>query len=206
METNVNLIGKKFNYLTVESVKPGHPKGRNYLCRCVCGRTTIKSYPDLVALRAVSCGCKRKGKHKMSNSPTYRSWRAMRLRCLDPDHHQYKNYGARNITISPLWVNDFVQFMKDMGERRPGTTIDRIDNEKGYYKDNCKWSTPKEQQNNTRQCVMIEYMGRVQNMTQWCDELGLDRNRVGKRIIAGWDPIEAMIRPKRYRFHKKQSA
>jgi hypothetical protein len=95
------------------------------------------------------------GRSKARNgkpSPTYNSWRSMKNRCLVPNNIAYHRYGGRGITIDPRWLGrtGFVNFLSDMGPRPEGKTLDRIDNDKGYRPDNCKWSTWKEQCNNRR--------------------------------------------------------
>lgn len=87
--------------------------------------------------------------HGCYGTRTYSSWQAMRYRCSNPNNRNYKRYGGRGITVCDRW-NDFVNFLADMGERPEGTSIDRINNDKGYYPDNCQWATPKQQANNRR--------------------------------------------------------
>jgi len=90
--------------------------------------------------------------HGMKNTSTYKSWCKMKERCLNPNNKDYKDYGERGITVCETWVNDFKQFYADMGEKPviegEFITLDRIDNSKGYSKDNCRWATQKEQSRN----------------------------------------------------------
>ncbi len=83
------------------------------------------------------------------NHSAYWSWRSMRRRCLIPSYDAYKNYGGRGITICPEW-SDFMVFLRDMGERPAGTTLDRIDNNGHYRPSNCRWATLLQQHRNTR--------------------------------------------------------
>jgi hypothetical protein len=89
--------------------------------------------------------------HKVGGkqSPTYTSWRCMKTRCDDPKSTNYENYGGRGITYCERW-EDFENFLSDMGVRPADKTLDRIDNDKGYYKENCRWSTQYEQDCNKR--------------------------------------------------------
>jgi len=85
----------------------------------------------------------------MANS-TYSSWSNMRIRCLNPDYPNYHNYGGRGITICSEWIESFQTFLDDMGFRPENTSLDRVDNSKGYFKENCRWATRTEQALNTR--------------------------------------------------------
>lgn len=90
--------------------------------------------------RAGELIAERNHKHGMAGTPTYRSWQAMRDRCLRPTHRKFENYGGRGIAICARW-DDFTLFLADMGIRPAGTTLDRIDSNGDYEKSNCRWST-----------------------------------------------------------------
>ena len=88
-------------------------------------------------------------------SPTYQTWAKMHDRCLNPKENNYSRYGGRGVKIDPNW-RSFTNFIRDMGLRPDGMTLDRIDPEKGYEKMNCRWATPKEQAQNKRKKVKNE--------------------------------------------------
>src|SRR5215831_15426521 len=78
----------------------------------------------------------------------YQSWYSMIARCIREDHVRWEYYGGRGIAVCPRWRRSFLDFLDDMGPRPPGTTLDRIDNDKGYTPENCRWATKAQQQNN----------------------------------------------------------
>ena len=85
--------------------------------------------------------------------PLYSVWTNMKYRCIKPNHKRYHDYGGRGIEICDEWLNSFHQFVSDMGERPDGFELDRIDNDKGYCKENCRWidsKTNKRSRRNTR--------------------------------------------------------
>jgi len=82
--------------------------------------------------------------------PTKISWLRMRERCTDKNHAQYKDYGGRGIRVCERWQEDFSEFVKDMGRRPEGKTLDRIDNDRGYEPSNCRWATAEEQAQSRR--------------------------------------------------------
>ena len=127
--------------------------------RCDCGRELIAQLPNVINGKTRSCGCLRSEfgvkqgknnlKHGMSFSPEYLSWKSMIARCRNPNATGYERYGGRGINICERWLT-FANFFEDMGPRPPGRSIDRVNNELGYSKANCRWATRSEQERNKR--------------------------------------------------------
>ena len=103
--------------------------------------------------------------HGMSGTPTYISWCKMKQRCYYKPGHSYAGYGGRGITVCDEW-HDFSTFLNDMGVRPEGKELDRIDTEKGYYKDNCRWATKRENTNNRRNTRRTNINGEVLTLMQ----------------------------------------
>lgn len=140
--------------------------------------------------------------HKMTGNPTYITWCRMKQRAVnftDPNSPRYKELG---ITVCDRWKHSFESFYEDMGERPDGCTLDRIDNEKGYFKDNCRWATQKQQQRNRSSNKNITWNNKIQCISQWADDLGMCRKVLEYRI-RNWDLEKAMTTPYKPRKESK---
>lgn len=184
-------IGKTYNRLTILSFgepkivirKDGYPVKITVVnCICSCGNLWSRMLTSIKNNNTKSCGCfnkeqtaKKHKTHNLSGIPEYNTWTCMKDRCSNSKCPSYHNYGGRGITVCEEWINSFETFITDMG-RKPSKqhTIDRIDNNLGYFKENCRWATWKEQNNNRRDARIIIYQGKSKNMKEWCEELNLN--------------------------------
>ena len=193
-------MGRKFSDLTnqrfgrliaIKRIKNKLSKRTQWLCKCDCGNTKIVDMACLQSGDTRSCGCLKK-KHGFFGSAIYVVWATMIQRCRNKNDKDYHNYGGRGITVCKRWLR-FESFYADMGDRPEGLTLERLDNEKGYFPDNCGWRTPKVQANNKRTNIVIEYQGLKLNMMQWAEKIGIEYQTLWKRLsIAHWSIERAL--------------
>lgn len=167
-------------------------KSKQVIRKCLhCGKDFKARTSPSRSGRGIFCsriclGKKTSTKHghttKNSVSPTYNSWANMVSRCHKPYSAKYKNYGAKGIFVCDEWRNSFADFLKDMGERPPNTTIDRIDGTKGYSKENCRWALLKEQQRNTKATRNIQFEGQTGCISWWAEKLCTTHSKLSYRI------------------------
>jgi len=180
-----DYTGEKRGRLTVIKIY-SHNKVK-WLCRCDCGKETLVWASNLK--RTKSCGCliketasKRFKKHGLAKTPEHIAWAAMRQRCLFKGHKNYHNYGGRGILICKEW-DLFENFLSDMGKRpSPDHSLERINNELGYSKENCKWATRLEQGQNTRRVKLIKFNGEVKTIREWAEFLGIKHDTLSCRL------------------------
>lgn len=156
----IDLSGQKFNMLTAITMLP--PKGPSrcvrYLCKCDCGSETIVPSSPLRSGATKSCGClarKVRGDmnrtHGGAGATEYSAWLEMKKRCLNSKSKTFLYYGGRGIKVCAQWVNDFAQFLRDVGKKpTPQHSLDRINPNGDYEPHNCRWATKTEQSRNTR--------------------------------------------------------
>lgn len=134
----------------------------------------------------------------MSRSPEYIIWQQMKKRCFNASNPAYHNYGGRGIVVCARWRNDFAAFLDDMGKRPSEQhSLDRINNDGNYEPGNCRWATGKEQMNNCRINVFVEFNGKTQTLVQWARELGLPDYLPSARLRHGWTVERALTSPVR---------
>lgn len=181
-----NVIGEKFGRLTVLEDAPDKTYkngGRDRIekCQCDCGNIVYVKLGKLKSGHTKSCGCyhdecckQRATKHGLKNTRLYRIWSNMKSRCNNPNTDFFYIYGEKGIKVCSEW-NDFEKFYLWAVENgyNDNLTIDRIDNSKGYYPDNCRWATFVEQANNKTNNHIIEYNNKKYTMKEFSDEFNI---------------------------------
>lgn len=160
----IDITGQSFGKLTAIRMvaRPANTKdaGQFWICKCVCGGEVITTGSRLRAGRrkrgCIDCSGAKYRSVDGIKTPEYESWRGMRERCSNPRHGSYKNYGGRGISVCEEWKNDFLKFREDMGPRPRGMSLDRIDNNGNYNKQNCRWASRKTQIRNSRSFILTD--------------------------------------------------
>lgn len=210
-----DLAGQTFGKLTAIRYK-GYDVSKSgkrlslWECKCECGATVIVRASSLRSGNTKSCGCLRKelgrsnpvmvrAKHNATQSRLFRIWRGIKSRCFNPNTIEYERYGGRGITMSREWVDDFPAFQEwALNNGYSDTlTIDRIDNDGDYEPSNCRWSTNKEQQNNTRFNRLITYNGNTHTLKQWSELLNIPYDTLWRRLANDWSIDRAFTIPLR---------
>lgn len=197
-------IGQTFGSWTVICDAP-RDKGyrKRWMCRCKCGKEKTVDQYSLTSGDTTSCGCANKAKllsvlttHGRSKTKIYSAWRDMKNRCERPKGQAWKNYGGRGITVCERWSTSFENFFNDMGDLPfVGAQLDRIDNTKGYYKENCRWATRSEQVRNTRVTPMMAFQGDVLAAATVAEKMGVNVGTFNSRRSRGWSDDRIISQP-----------
>lgn len=198
MNKLIDLAGLRFGILIVVEYSGEY----KWLCLCDCGKEKIVRSGDLKNGSTKSCGClKNRITHRHTKTKAYTSWAGMIQRCTNSNNTSYINYGGRDkpITVCERWLpenNGFQNFLKDMGE--PPTNkhqIDRINNDLGYYKENCRWVLPKINSRNRRNNHLLKYNGKELCFAGWEEITGIPQATIRQRIKNGWSIKRALTTP-----------
>jgi len=167
-------------------------------CRCCCGNLKDLRVQHLVARESLSCGCLRNENisrvnttHGKSLSPTYSSWQSMKWRCKS----KHSNYFNRSYAHYCARWESFENFLADMGERPEGTSLDRIDNKRGYSPENCRWASARQQSCNRSNVNLLEFRGEHLSITEIAERVGLHYRTLRARLLRGWSLERATNTP-----------
>ncbi len=210
----LDLEGKRIGKLKVikriENSKNGQSR---WLCECECGNEKIISSGMVSDKRAKMCCNECMGKrkyihvngklyymHGMKNTPLYKIWASMKIRCQNKCANRYERYGGRGITICHEWTNEngFMNFYNWAIKNgyKDGLSLDRINVNGNYEPSNCRWITMKEQQNNKSNNHLLTYNGKTQTISQWEEETGIKYATIYARLKYGWS-VERALTEKR---------
>lgn len=200
-----NIAGKRFGRLVAIEFVADQTKFAKFRCSCDCGAEKVVHAQALISGNTVSCGCyasealsKRMKTHgenmgKKGRTSTYSSWASMMIRSEWGNHPSFEKYGAKGIRVCERWHN-FANFKADMGERPIGTSIDRIDNSKGYSPENCRWATRLEQALNNSRTKNVMHEGKIVCVFDLCNQMNLSRKAIRARAQRrGGDYVAALV-------------
>jgi hypothetical protein len=183
-----DLTGHCYGDLVVQRRAENQGKRILWECKCVCGNSTTTSGDRLVAGKTKSCGCLRsktgienakkygfQSTHGMTKTLAFRKWARVVERC-SASYHNSARYYDRGIKVCEEWLI-FENFYADMGEPQTGMSIDRINNNLGYSKENCRWATAKTQANNRERTRFLNVSGEKIALMDWALSLGIKKNQ-----------------------------
>ncbi len=193
-----DLTGRQFGQWEVLRFAERKSNKTYWECKCDCGTTKNILSTSLVSGKSKSCGCSKKGSGNgryidgRFKDKLYHIYHGILKRCNNPNEIAYKNYGGRGIACEWKIFDDFREDMKEEflnHQKKHGvknTTIERINNNGNYCKENCKFITRQEQNMNRRSCHFITYKNETMTITEWSKKLNIPRGNLYYRINKGW--------------------
>lgn len=196
----MDLIGKIFGRLTVVGQELERTKYRRiiYNCICICGNEKKIPSQSLTSGNTKSCGCFQKenmSTHGKTKTNEFKTWTNMVARCSSSTHKSYHRYGGRGIAVCERWIGKtgFLNFLEDMGERHSNKySLDRIDNNKGYSPENCRWADTTTQARNKRNNNLVTYKNITRCLTEWSEIINIPTSTLYHRLKKGWE-IEKVL-------------
>lgn len=186
-----DYTGKKFYKLTAIKFIKRENKKTIWECKCDCGNVINLTIRSLVCGHIKDCGCQRSirnakhsTKHGLAKTRLYHIFQGMKVRCYNKNDHSYPRYGQRGITICDEWMKDITKFVEWANKNgyKDGLSIDRIDPNKGYFPENCRWVNFKIQANNKTNNKLVTFNGETHTVSEWADKLGMKRKILEQRI------------------------
>ena len=196
-----SYVGIKINALKILNYYTKQQNRQKYfVCKCDCGKRVDVRVANIVNNPQKSCGCyKYNLKTGLSRSRLYPVWKSLIARCYNHKNQRYNVYGARGIKVCDEWKEDFLSFRKwaysngyDESSKRGDCTIDRIDNDKDYCPENCRWVSLSRQQRNTAKTIIFEYNGINKPLIDWAEELNLPYPTIKWRY-AQWGNVDRVL-------------
>ena len=200
-------VGDQFGRWVVLSETPDmRVSGKHYRAyyhvQCSCGSEGWKYIDNLRRGLSTSCGCLAtevrravSTTHGMSKTSVYAVWNMMQQRINVPSAHYYHRYGGRGLDMDPRWLK-FETFLADMGEPPPGLTLERVDNDRGYWPDNCVWATRTQQARNTDRTARFSAFGESLTVGEWAEKTGINASTLTSRLyLYGWSVEDAVSTP-----------
>lgn len=190
----IDLTGSKFGRLTVVGRASNGEYPVRWECDCECGAKVFVPSQRLRGGQTKSCGCWNKELTAARNRThgktreflkELRAWLNMIDRCSNPSHKSYSNYGGRGINVCSEWKDSFERFLADMGKCPEGFSLDRINNEIGYSKTNCRWAGRKTQQNNRGNTLFLCVHGVEKSLSEWSKATGVSKDKIRYRLKKG---------------------
>lgn len=198
----IDRTGFKYGKLTVVKFL-GKTNGKTkatWGCHCDCGNSTEVTSSNLATGHTTSCGCqlvaarKENRKYAVEDKIEYGAWRSMKQRTGKRPGKNSQWYSE--VTLCPSWEHSFDTFLRDMGKKPSSQhSIERLDNSKGYSRDNCVWATPKEQANNRSTNLVLDHEGQSLTAAQWAERVDLKHTTLTARLRRGWDIATTLTAP-----------
>lgn len=189
-----DLVGQTIGRWSVMEWAGASPS--RWVCRCTCGAERIVLAGNLTSGKSLSCGCYRNELSKFRSvrhgqarlnqaSRIYRIWTGILTRVSGTSKPHHRNYKNRGIDMDPRW-RSFETFLADMGDRPSRAhSIDRVDNSRGYWPDNCRWATNVEQARNRRSNRLFTHDGVTAPVAAWAERTGLTSGCIIGRLNSG---------------------
>ena len=190
---------EKYGKLTILRVVKKDNKHKFVECLCDCGNKKIINYSNIKRGLVKSCGCMVKTKQGLSNTRIGKCYHGIEQRCYNPKDMNYKNYGGRGIKMCDEWKTNFMSFYNWAIKNgyKDNLTIDRIDNDKGYCPENCRWVDMQTQQNHRRNNRNLTFNGKTLTITQWAKKYNMSYRNLFYRLKNGYSLEKALTKPLR---------